>query len=343
MAVYKTQGVIIMLWSFVQSQVLGMKWLSDAVSLALSSMGLDVNSAAVGSVHFFIYDTVKISILLCVLIFAVSYIQTFFPPERSKRIMGRFRGLKANIIGALLGAVTPFCSCSSIPIFMGFTSAGLPLGMTFSFLISSPMINPGSLVLLMSIFGTKIAVAYVVLGLTLAVLGGTFIESLHMEKYIEDFVYSRNGVIDSDIEFLSFNRKQRIAYSAREVIATFRVVFPYILAGVGIGAVIHNYVPEKFITAILGSNNPFGVIIATLVGIPVYADIFGTIPIAEALLAKGAMLGTVMSFMMAVTDLSLPSMIMLRRVIKPRLLLVFILVCAAGIIITGYVFNFMGV
>ncbi|MBQ6664698.1 MAG: permease [Synergistaceae bacterium] len=204
--------------------------------------------------------------------------------------MGRFRGLKANIIGALLGAVTPFCSCSSIPIFMGFTSAGLPLGMTFSFLISSPMINPGSLVLLMSIFGTKIAVVYVILGLTLAVLGGTFIESLHMEKYIEDFVYSRNGVIDSDIEFLSFNRKQRIAYSAREVAATFRVVFPYILAGVGIGAVIHNYVPEKFITAILGSNNPFGVIIATLVGIPVYADIFGTIPIAEALLAKGAML-----------------------------------------------------
>ncbi|MBQ6418363.1 MAG: permease [Synergistaceae bacterium] len=279
-----------MLWSFVQSQILGMKWLSDAVSFALSSMGLDVNSAAVGSVHFFIYDTVKISILLCVLIFCVSYIQTFFPPERSKRIMGRFRGLKANIIGALLGAVTPFCSCSSIPIFMGFTSAGLPLGMTFSFLISSPMINPGSLVLLMSIFGTKIAVVYVILGLTLAVLGGTFIESLHMEKYIEDFVYSRNGVIDSDIEFLSFNRKQRIAYSAREVAATFRVVFPYILAGVGIGAVIHNYVPEKFITAILGSNNPFGVIIATLVGIPVYADIFGTIPIAEALLAKGAML-----------------------------------------------------
>ena len=225
-----------MLWGFIQSQILGMKWLSDAVSLALSSMGLDVNSAAVGSVHFFIYDTAKISILLCVLIFAVSYIQTFFPPERSKRIMGRFRGLKANVIGALLGAVTPFCSCSSIPIFMGFTSAGLPLGMTFSFLISSPMINPGSLVLLMSIFGTKIAVAYVILGLTLAVLGGTFIESLHMEKYIEDFVYSRNGVIDADIEFLSFTRKQRIAYSVREVIATFRVVFPYILAGVGIGA-----------------------------------------------------------------------------------------------------------
>ncbi|MBR0150456.1 MAG: permease [Synergistaceae bacterium] len=332
-----------MLWDFVQSQVLGMKWLSDAVSLALEAMGLDVKSAAVGSVHFFIYDTVKISILLCVLIFCVSYIQTFFPPERSKRIMGRFSGIKANIIGALLGAVTPFCSCSSIPIFMGFTSAGLPLGMTFSFLISSPMINPGSLVLLMSIFGAKIAVAYVILGLTLAVLGGTFIEALHMEKYIEDFVYSRHGVIDADIEFLSFTRKQRLAYSAREVAATFSVVLPYILVGVGIGAVIHNYVPEKFITAILGGNNPFGVIIATLVGIPVYADIFGTIPIAEALLAKGAMLGTVMSFMMAVTDLSLPSMIMLRRVIKPGLLAVFVMVCATGIIITGYIFNAMGI
>lgn len=332
-----------MLWSFIQTQILGMKWLSDAVSLALSSMGLDVNSAAVGSVHFFVYDTVKISILLCVLIFCVSYIQTFFPPERSKRIMGCFKGLKANIIGALLGAVTPFCSCSSIPIFMGFTSAGLPLGMTFSFLISSPMINPGSLVLLMSIFGTRIAVAYIILGLTLAVLGGTFIEALHMEKHVEEFVYSRRGVIDADIEFMSFTRRQRLAYSVREVVSTFRVVFPYILVGVGIGAVIHNYVPERFITAILGGNNPFGVVLATVVGVPVYADIFGTIPIAEALLAKGAMLGTVMSFMMAVTDLSLPSMIMLRRVIKPGLLAVFIAVCTVGIIITGYVFNFMGV
>lgn len=332
-----------MLWSFIQNQVLGMKWLSELVSYVLSSIGLDVSSSVGGSIHFFVYDVIKISVLLCVLIFIVSYIQTFFPPERSKRIMGRFRGIKANIIGALLGAVTPFCSCSSIPIFMGFTSAGLPLGMTFSFLISSPMINPGSLILLMSIFGSKVAFAYVILGLTLAVLGGTFIERLHMEKYIEEFVYSRKGIIESDIEFMSFTISQRIKYSRNEVIATFRVVFPYILAGVGIGALIHNYVPERIIQNILGSNNPFGVIIAAIVGIPVYADIFGTIPIAEALLSKGAMLGTVISFMMAVTDLSLPSMIILRRVIKPKLLAVFILVCSLGIIITGYAFNFMEV
>lgn len=332
-----------MLWSFIQNQVLGMKWLSELVSYVLSSIGLDVSSSVGGSIHFFVYDVIKISVLLCVLIFIVSYIQTFFPPERSKRIMGRFRGIKANIIGALLGAVTPFCSCSSIPIFMGFTSAGLPLGMTFSFLISSPMINPGSLILLMSIFGSKVAFAYIILGLTLAVLGGTFIESLHMEKYIEEFVYSRKGIIESDIEFMSFTTSQRIKYSRNEVVATFRVVFPYILAGVGIGALIHNYVPERIIQNILGSNNPFGVIIAAIVGIPVYADIFGTIPIAEALLSKGAMLGTVISFMMAVTDLSLPSMIILRRVIKPKLLAVFILVCSLGIIITGYAFNFMEV
>ena len=285
------------------------------------------------------HDVIKISVLLCVLIFAVSYIQTFFPPERSKRIIGRFRGLKANIIGALLGAVTPFCSCSSIPIFMGFTSTGLPLEMTFSFLISSPMINPGSLVLLMSVFGAGVACAYIVFGLTLAVLGGTFIESLHMEKYIEDFVYTRNGVIDADIAFLSFTRAQRLRYARSEVIATFRVVFPYILAGVGIGAVIHNYIPAGIIQGILGSNNSFGVVIAAIVGIPVYADIFGTIPIAEALLAKGALIGTVMSFRMAVTDLSLPSIIMLRKVIKPKLLAVFVGTCAVGIIITGYAFN----
>ena len=328
-----------MLWGFIQEQLLGMKWINDFTGSVLKYVGVDLSSTVGGSIQFFIYDVIKIAILLCVLIFIVSYIQTYFPPERSKRIIGRFRGIKANIIGALLGAVTPFCSCSSIPIFMGFTSAGLPLGMTFSFLISSPMINPGSLVLLMSMFGARVAFAYIALGLTLAVIGGTFIEHLHMESYIEDFVYSRPGIIDSDIEFLSFTRKQRIKYAYSEALATFRVVFPYILVGVGIGALIHNYVPEKIIQGVLGNNNPFGVIIAAVVGIPIYADIFGTIPIAEALLAKGALLGTVLSFMMAVTDLSLPSMIMLRKVIKPKLLTVFILTCAIGIIIVGYTFN----
>ncbi|MBQ7665538.1 MAG: permease [Synergistaceae bacterium] len=328
-----------MYWEFIQNQILGMKWLNVILGRCFEYFGLDINSRFGGSVLFFVYDVIKITILLCVLIFVVSFIQTYFPPERSKRIMGRFKGIKANIIGAFLGALTPFCSCSSIPIFMGFTSAGLPLGMTFSFLISSPMINPGSLVLLMSVFGSKIAFAYVIFGLTLAVTGGTFIESLHMEKYIEEFAFTRKGVIDSDIEFLSFTTSQRIKYSRNEVIATFKVVFPYILAGVGIGALIHNWIPQEFIQIILGSNNPFGVIIATLVGIPIYADIFGTIPIAEALLAKGAVIGTILSFMMAVTDLSLPSMIMLRKVIKPRLLWTFIAVCAIGIVFTGYTFN----
>lgn len=337
--IFNIKAVIKMLWRFFQDQILGMNWLNDLTGKLLSSAGIDISSAAGASIQFFAYDTVKITVLLCVLIFMVSYVQTYFPPERSKRIMGRFSGIKANIIGALLGAVTPFCSCSSIPIFMGFTSARLPLGMTFSFLISSPMINPGSLVLLMGTFGTKIAIAYIFLGLCLAVLGGTFIERLHMEKYIEEFARSRPGVIDSDIEFLNFSRSERIRYSRSEVIATLKAVFPYILAGVGVGALIHNYVPESIISGILGDKSPFGVIIATVIGVPVYADIFGTIPIAEALLAKGALLGTVISFMMAVTDLSLPSIIMLRKVIKPRLLSVFVLTCSAGIIITGYVFN----
>ena len=328
-----------MLWHFFQKQVLGMKWLDELTRQILISFGLDLSSSIGRSIHFLIYDVIKIVILLCVLIFIVSFIQTYFPPERSKRIMGRFKGIKANLIGALLGAVTPFCSCSSIPIFIGFISAGLPLGMTFSFLISSPMINPGSLVLLMSIFGSKIAAVYVILGLSLAVIGGTLIENLHMENYIEEFVFSRSGVIDSDIEFLDFKFHERIKYARSEVFATLRVVFIYILAGVGIGALIHNYIPEKIIQSILGNNNPFGVIIAAFIGVPIYADIFGTIPIAEALLSKGALLGTVLSFMMAVTDLSLPSIIMLRKVIKPRLLAAFVLICTAGIIITGYIFN----
>ena len=283
------------------------------------------------------YDTVKIAILLCVLIFAVSYIQTLFPPERSKRIMGRFRGLKANVIGALLGAVTPFCSCSSIPIFMGFTSAGLPLGMTFSFLISSPMINPGSLVLLMSIFGVKIAVGYVVLGLVIAVIGGTLIEKLHMEKYVEDFIRNANSGVNIEAPDLTVG--DRVIYARDQVVSTFRKVFPYILLGVGIGAVIHNWIPESWVETVLGSRNPFGVVLATIVGVPMYADIFGTIPVAEALLAKGALLGTILSFMMAVTTLSLPSLIMLRKAVKPRLLGTFIAICTVGIIVVGYFFN----
>ena len=292
--------------TFLQDQVLGMKWLNEVIGNMLSLFGLDVTSRIGGSVLFFLYDVTKITILLCFLIFLISYIQSYFPPERSKKIMARFHGVWANIIAALLGTVTPFCSCSSIPLFIGFTSAGLPLGVTFSFLISSPMVDLGSLVLLMSIFGWQVAVLYVILGLVIAVVGGTLIEKLHMEKYVEDFIKNASSV---DIENTALTQKDRLIFAKDQVVSTFKKVFPYILVGVGIGAVIHNWIPESWIEMVLGSNNPFGVVLTTLLGIPMYADIFGTIPVAEALLFKGAQLGTVLSFMMAVTTLSLPSML----------------------------------
>ena len=325
------------MWPFIQEQVLGMQWLNTLIGKGLRALGLDTTSRWGGSILFFLYDVVKITILLCMLIFIISYIQSFFPPERSKRILGRFHGIGANIIGALLGTVTPFCSCSSIPIFMGFTSAGLPLGVTFSFLISSPMVDLGSLVLLMSIFGVKNAVAYVVLGLVIAVIGGTQIEKLHMEKYVEDFIRNANSSVD--IASPDLTVKDRMVYAKDQVVSTFQKVFPYILVGVGVGAVIHNWIPEEWIQTVLGSRNPFGVVLATLVGVPMYADIFGTIPVAEALLAKGALLGTILSFMMAVTTLSLPSLIMLRKAIKPQLLGTFIAICIIGIVLVGYGFN----
>lgn len=321
---------------FIQDQVLGMKWLNEAIKSGLSALGLDTASRWGGSIQFFIYDVVKITVLLCFLIFIISYIQSYFPPERSKRILGRFHGIGANIIAALLGTVTPFCSCSSIPLFIGFTSAGLPLGVTFSFLISSPMVDLGSLVLLMSIFGAKIAVVYVVVGLAIAVAGGTIIEKMRMESYVEEFIRNAGSV---DIESDTLTVKERLIFAKEQVAETFKKVFPYILVGVGIGAVIHNWIPESWIQAVLGSGNPFGVVLAVLVGIPMYADIFGTIPVAEALLAKGARLGTVLSFMMAVTTLSLPSLIMLKKAVKPKLLGLFIAICASGIIVVGYLFN----
>lgn len=323
-------------WDFIQNQILGMKWLKDLIGRLLTACGLDVTGRIGGSIQFFIYDTIKIMVLLGVLILIISYVQSFFPPERTKKILGRFHGIWANILAALLGTVTPFCSCSSIPLFIGFTSAGLPLGVTFSFLISSPMVDLGSLVLLMSIFGWKVAVVYVVLGLIIAVAGGTLIEKLHLENQVEEFI--RNGhAIDVPQEKLHF--QDRIKYAWEQVLSTAKKVAPYVLIGVGIGAIIHNWIPEEFIVKVLGDNNPFGVILATIAGIPMYADIFGTIPIAEALLAKGALLGVVLSFMMAVTTLSLPSMIMLRKAVKPKLLAIFIAVCTIGIIIVGYFFN----
>lgn len=323
-------------WQFFQEQILGMKWLNQAIGALLSALGPDVNGRVGGSIQFFLYDVLKITVLLCFLIFVISYIQSYFPPERSKRILGRFKGIGANIISALLGTVTPFCSCSSIPLFIGFTSAGLPLGVTFSFLISSPMVDLGSLVLLMSIFGAKVAIIYVIVGLVIAVIGGTVIEKLHMEKHVESFILSAGSV---DIESPDLTRKERLTFAKEQMLGTFKKVFPYILMGVGIGAVIHNWIPERWIEAALGTNNPFGVLLATLIGIPMYADIFGTIPVAEALLYKGAQLGTILSFMMAVTTLSLPALIMLRKAIKPKLLALFIGVCAVGIVIVGYLFN----
>lgn len=323
-------------WGFIQDQLLGMKWLNGLIGAGLEALGLNVGGRIGGSVQFFIYDVVKICLLLCVLIFIISYIQSYFPPERSRRILGRFHGLGANIVSALLGTVTPFCSCSSIPLFIGFTSAGLPLGVTFSFLISSPMVDLGSLVLLMSIFGVRVAAVYVALGLVIAVAGGTLIERLHMEKYVESFILSAGG---ADVDSPGLTVRERLAYAKDQMLGTFKKVFPYILVGVGIGALIHNWIPQSWVETALGSDNAFGVVLAALVGVPMYADIFGTIPVAEALLAKGAQLGTVLAFMMAVTTLSLPSMIMLRKAVKPRLLGVFIGVCTVGIIAVGYIFN----
>ena len=324
------------MWTFIQDQVLGMKWLSALIGNLLNVLGLDITGKPGGTIQFFFYDVIKIVVLLCTLIFIISYIQSYFPPERTKKILGRFHGIGANVIAALLGTVTPFCSCSSIPLFIGFTSAGLKLGVTFSFLISSPMVDLGSLVLLMSIFGAKVAIVYVILGLVIAVAGGTLIEKLHLENQVEEFIRNAKQI---DVPQEELTVKDRLKYSAEQVVGTFKKVFPYILIGVGVGAFIHNWIPQDLIVRFLGNGNPFGVILATIAGVPMYADIFGCIPIAEALLAKGAKLGVVLSFMMGVTTLSLPSMIMLKKAIKPKLLGVFIAICTVGIIVVGYFFN----
>lgn len=324
------------IWDFFQNEVLGIKWLNRLIGRGLEAAGLDLSSRIGGSIQFFIYDTIKIMVLLGFLILIISYIQSYFPPERTKKILGKFKGIWANIIAALLGTVTPFCSCSSIPLFIGFTSAGLPLGVTFSFLISSPMVDLGSLVLLMSIFGWKVAIVYVVVGLVIAVVGGTIIEKMHLENQVEEFI--RNGKA-IDVPHEELTKKERLKYAWEQVVSTAKKVAPYVLIGVGIGAFIHNWIPKDIIVKALGTGNPFGVIIATIAGIPMYADIFGCIPIAEALLAKGARLGVVLSFMMGVTTLSLPSMVVLKKAVKPKLLGIFIAICTIGIIIVGYFFN----
>jgi len=330
-------NILSLIFGWLNDQLLKMTWLSELVRLLVEKVfRLSVNGRLGGSIHFFIYDTIKIFILLSALIFVISYIQSYFPSERTKKILGRIRGIKGNILGALLGTITPFCSCSSIPIFIGFTSAGLPLGVTFSFLISSPLVDLASLLLLMSFFGAKIAIAYVVVGLILAVIGGTLIDKLGLEKYVEGYVREIENV---DAEVPEMTRNERISYSKEQVKDIIQRVWLYVLIGVGIGATIHNWIPQSIIENVVGGNNPFAVLLATVVGIPMYADIFGTLPIAEALFAKGVGVGTVLSFMMAVTALSLPSMIMLSKVVKPKLLAIFVSIVSAGIIIIGYLFN----
>ena len=330
----KTIGV------FLQEQLLGMRWLNQLVGNLLQAIGIDLESRMGASVQFFIYDIIKIFILLSVLIFSISYIQSFFPPERTKKILGRFHGIGANTLAALLGTVTPFCSCSSIPLFIGFTSAGLSLGVTFSVLISSPLVDLGSLVMLTGSFGSKVALAYVLVGLVLAVLGGTLIERLHLENDVEEFIRNAGRV---DLESPQMSVRDRLSYAKTQVASTVRKVAPYVLVGVAIGALIHNFIPQAFVEELLGAEHWYSVPLATLIGIPMYADIFGTIPIAESLFAKGAGLGTVLSFMMGVTALSLPSMVMLRKAVKPRLLAVFFGVVVVGIMLIGFFFNAISV
>ncbi|WP_097026783.1 permease [Clostridium peptidivorans] len=325
------------LFGFLNDQILKMTWLSELIRLLVENVfGLSIKERLGGSIHFFIYDTIKIFILLSLLIFIISYIQSYFPPERTKKILGNIKGIKGNILGALLGTITPFCSCSSIPIFIGFTSAGLPLGITFSFLISSPLVDIGSLLILMSFFGAKIAIAYVVVGLILAVVGGTIIDKLGLEDEIQGYVRDIESV---DAAVIEMTREERISYSKQQVKDIFRKVWLYVLIGVGIGAAIHNWIPQSVVERVIGNKNPFSVLLATGIGIPMYADIFGTLPIAEALFGKGVGIGTVLSFMMAVTALSLPSMIMLSKVVKPKLLRMFVTIVSIGIVIIGYLFN----
>ncbi|PKM62688.1 MAG: hypothetical protein CVU97_04125 [Firmicutes bacterium HGW-Firmicutes-21] len=325
------------IFEWLNNQLLKMDWLHELVRILVEKVfGFDMSDRFGGSIHFFIYDIIKIFILLSVLIFVISYIQSYFPPERTRRILGRFNGITANILGALLGTVTPFCSCSSIPLFIGFTNAGLPIGVTFSFLISSPLVDLASVLLLASIFNWKIAIAYVLVGLVLAVIGGTVIGKAKMERYVEPFVFS-NKTVSSEQQGLT--RKDRIDFAFEQVLVIIKKVWLYVIIGVGIGALIHNWIPEDIIAAVLGHKNPFSVLLATLVGVPMYADIFGTLPIAEALVAKGVGIGTALAFMMAVTALSLPSMIMLKKVVKTKLLVIFAGIVTVGIFIIGYTFN----
>lgn len=331
-------SVIKAILNFISKQILGMKWLNDLVGFIIRSIFGDefLNSRIGGSLQFFLYDVIKIFVLLCLLIFLVSYIQSYFPPDRTKRILGKYKGIGANFSGAMLGALTPFCSCSSIPLFIGFTRAGIPTGVTFSFLITSPLIDLGAFILLASIFGFPIAISYVIVGLLLGVIGGTIIDKSGLGTNVEDFVLQGSAI---NIETPDLTRRDRIIYAKDQMVSTFKRIWLYVVIGVGIGSIIHNWIPASWVEAVLGLNNPFSVLIAAIIGVPMYANIFGTIPVAEALFLKGVGVGTILAFMMSVTALSLPSMIMLRKAIKPKLLVSFIIIVIIGILIIGYTFN----
>ncbi|MBM7853917.1 uncharacterized membrane protein YraQ (UPF0718 family) [Desulfohalotomaculum tongense] len=314
-------------------------WLDYLMRLLVTEVfGLSMDSRLGSSVHFFFYDTVKIIILLGIMIFAISYIRSYFPPERTKKILTRFGGVKGNIMASLLGIVTPFCSCSSVPLFIGFVEAGIPLGVTFSFLITSPIVNEAAFAILLGTFGVKIAAVYVAAGVLLGVLGGIVIGRMKMEKEVEDYVYKLK-VGEAEIQEMTV--QERIDFALNNVKDILRRIWLFLFIGIGLGAAIHGYAPEAILARYAGPDNPLAVFVATILAIPLYSNALGTIPIAEALINKGVGIGTALAFMMATTALSAPEMILLRKVIKPRLIANFVLITGIGIVIVGYLFNFL--
>jgi len=313
-------------------------WFADLVTYKW--FNLEIGSHLADAVNFFVYDTLKIFFMLSVIIFVVAIIRSFFPPEKTRQILSYKRQYAGNIVAALLGIVTPFCSCSAVPVFIGFVEAGVPLGVTFSFLISSPMVNEVALILLWGMFGPGIALIYIATGLTVAIISGLVIGKLNLEKYVEGYVYEIARAADG-IEMVVAEQtwRDRLLYARDYVIEILKKVWPYVLVGIGLGAGIHGYVPTDFLAAYAGKDNILAVPIAVLMGVPLYSNAAGVIPLVAALQEKGMAMGTVLAFMMAVTALSLPEMIILRNVLKPRLIGVFIGIVATSIIIVGYLFN----
>jgi uncharacterized membrane protein YraQ (UPF0718 family) len=312
-----------------------LKIISQYITYGLLKLGHGSHLA--DAIDFFIYDTIKIFLLLSVIIFVVSTIRSFFPPEKTKRILSHKKEFIGNILAALLGIVTPFCSCSAVPLFIGFVEAGIPLGVTFSFLISSPMVNEVAVVLLFGLFGWKVTAIYVGAGLFVAIFGGLIIGKLKLEKWVEEYVYQFHS--GQEYELIKQNFKERLLYARRNTEDILKRVWLFILVAIGIGGFIHGYVPQDFLTHYAGNGNVFAVPVAVLLGVPLYSNAAGIIPIVYALMEKGLSMGTVLAFMMAVTALSFPEMIILRKVLKVPLLGVFIGIMTATIIAVGYLFN----